>query len=1424
LLNLLKKSGASPTPEQPKLSHKEHKVIMDAFNLFDTDGDGSVTREELKHVMETLFNTALSDEEIEGMVTEADSDGDGEVSFEEFESKVAAMIKGFEGSEEGKEEEKDAGHWSSLSRLISHFSEIDEANEPSIKQAQTKKVLSHLNLPSLQSKDSKQQAKEQKKAWNQHDAMVAHFNLRRLSIGDAGGGNKEDDMQAAMRAIAERESRLLRNRFRRPMNPHSDFRRGWELVVLILVLFQALYIPFTVAFSVNWAKGSSMWIFDLVTDGIFMFDLLMTFNVGVVDSSTNELVLDRKVIAKQYLKSWFLLDLAASVPFDFIIESIEESQNDGTDGENDSNDNNAASAASLLKGFKLPRLLRLLKVMRIMRLVKLAKIRPEVIWWFQYSRHSNLLRLFTLVLIILTGVHYMTCMFFVVMSTVWLSREDCEAYNLEDYRYDSNIHDTLGLDTDYHELPLHSCGNLTDSYVTLSTQYITSFYSSMLLIQGEHIVPKSPQEKLYCSLLILLGSLVLAYVFGNVSMYIANFSANTTAYQRKMEYLFESMNHLELPQNLKKRIIMYYAHIWKEYRSLDGSIHAFIPELSKQLSSEVFLYLRTNLILSVPFLRMCSPEVVQRLVVTLQTEVFLPNDYIVHKGVPGEEMYLISRGTCEVTITDFVSENSIDNKVNTANESSESDMDSSGRRKEGSRRGAVKGGKGKRRKSVVEAMNNKIQHLVSKSFVNPDGFGADAPGGYDADGNALNRVERKKRETMEKKGLSGLQRDVTNMPVNVKSYASTPAEIRTAEGRRKSSALAVTAKDQLALIKMASSNKMNEIVEEEGSVSPASSSKQAAARQPSAAGGSSMNIGVKKDVSNLSINIPGEVDSSGDGDGDGYGDESSPVSRSTPTPSSERRRSRPNLEGSQTKPQTPNALRDIIKTEKVVKELHEGDFFGEIALILNTTRTCNVRAKTFAELNILRREDFEEIVGKYEDERNLMEEIIMEKYKVEIPDMESQRRNTKVNTPAEQSQQLQATHDFSQETRLVVDVMAAQIKLLTDALIEARVINHKSNSGMSNIVGERAGVLDNAWEGMGGRAGGPESSFRKSKESRPKERKSSFAVKNKNSDVPALERIISPKQSPRRIASFRNVSGMSLMSGNSKPAPAESGFPSAGMAASSPERNATQAADMNRQGSQHRKRQSSARGPMLADLIEESGTNGRGEKNSADGQLVVDASIKAEAVMKQEAEANTEEREEAEDAALAAFRREHGMVQTRVSYSGTKDYTADLNERVLRNTRKQSPSLGVSAQETVNEMRQEAVKLMSLDVAKSQVDGMEIVTGSSSPSPNRRKEEEEKKEGGKFKEGGGGGDDEDADTNTSTPSKDDVTALLDFEALRSKETSLRSISAGGSPFGEPSDGGDYGVADQRVAIVGKEGGEQHDHEFDDLVSSIGMDV
>lgn len=53
--------------------------------MFDADGNGVIDREELHKVMSSL-NETLTEEELDAMIKEADSNGDGKISFEEFKA------------------------------------------------------------------------------------------------------------------------------------------------------------------------------------------------------------------------------------------------------------------------------------------------------------------------------------------------------------------------------------------------------------------------------------------------------------------------------------------------------------------------------------------------------------------------------------------------------------------------------------------------------------------------------------------------------------------------------------------------------------------------------------------------------------------------------------------------------------------------------------------------------------------------------------------------------------------------------------------------------------------------------------------------------------------------------------------------------------------------------------------------------------------------------------------------------------------------------------------------------------------------------------------------------------------------------------------------------------------------------------------
>jgi calmodulin len=64
-----------------KDSGESEEELREAFKVFDKDGNGSISAAELRHVM-TNLGEKLTDEEVDEMIREADTDGDGQVNYE----------------------------------------------------------------------------------------------------------------------------------------------------------------------------------------------------------------------------------------------------------------------------------------------------------------------------------------------------------------------------------------------------------------------------------------------------------------------------------------------------------------------------------------------------------------------------------------------------------------------------------------------------------------------------------------------------------------------------------------------------------------------------------------------------------------------------------------------------------------------------------------------------------------------------------------------------------------------------------------------------------------------------------------------------------------------------------------------------------------------------------------------------------------------------------------------------------------------------------------------------------------------------------------------------------------------------------------------------------------------------------------------
>ena len=75
------------TAEQKNVIHKEllqRSGVRKAFQKYDKDGSGSITRDEFRRVVEDKYQTTMRANQIDKLMEQADKDNSGQISYDEF--------------------------------------------------------------------------------------------------------------------------------------------------------------------------------------------------------------------------------------------------------------------------------------------------------------------------------------------------------------------------------------------------------------------------------------------------------------------------------------------------------------------------------------------------------------------------------------------------------------------------------------------------------------------------------------------------------------------------------------------------------------------------------------------------------------------------------------------------------------------------------------------------------------------------------------------------------------------------------------------------------------------------------------------------------------------------------------------------------------------------------------------------------------------------------------------------------------------------------------------------------------------------------------------------------------------------------------------------------------------------------------------
>ncbi|XP_040160979.1 uncharacterized protein LOC120898761 isoform X1 [Anopheles arabiensis] len=459
------------------------------------------------------------------------------------------------------------------------------------------------------------------------------------------------DNRLAMKLFGSKKA-LVKERIRQKtaghwvIHPCSSFRFYWDLCMLLLLVANLIILPVAISFFND--DLSTRWIaFNCLSDTIFLVDIVVNFRTGIMQQDNAEqVILDPKLIAKHYLKTWFFLDLISSIPLDYIFLIFNQMQKYSQD---------FSDSFQLLHAGRALRILRLAKLLSLVRLLRLSRLVRYVSQWEEVyilqnlqKKHSNrrgrsfqkekakgfsksslilkflnmasvFMRIFNLICMMLLIGHWSGCLQFLVPmlqgfpSNSWVAINELqESYWLEQYSW-----------------------------------ALFKAMSHMLCIGYGRFPPQSLTDMWLTMLSMISGATCYALFLGHATNLIQSLDSSRRQYREKVKQVEEYMAYRKLPRDMRQRITEYFEH---RYQGKFFDEECILGELSEKLREDVINYNCRSLVASVPFFANADSNFVSDVVTKLRYEVFQPGDIIIKEGTIGSKMYFIQEGIVDIVM------------------------------------------------------------------------------------------------------------------------------------------------------------------------------------------------------------------------------------------------------------------------------------------------------------------------------------------------------------------------------------------------------------------------------------------------------------------------------------------------------------------------------------------------------------------------------------------------------------------------------------------------------------------------------------------------------------------------------------------------------------------------------------------------------
>ena len=444
------------------------------------------------------------------------------------------------------------------------------------------------------------------------------------------------------------------------MDPLSQHRMLWDLVMCLAILYSAVEIPFSTAFL--WSPPLYLRVLDIFIDSLLLCDVVVCFFTGYVDKDDKK-TMNQWRVAKHYFFGWFVFDLISALPYDAIAKSFLAPEERIVAYQNQA--------------------FRIVNVLKLIRLVRLQKLVRYLFRWNDdlglASAHSLATQTACIVFFIVLFVHTVGCIEFVVPM---LSQPAFPHDSWPRMLAEQNITQSCAILIDAF---VDSAANLTvvnaDGTTTTLPRpfdpevdpfdpsrsplgearwecYTHAFFQSlsqMLCIGFGLVNPRRPEELWVTIFSMGLGAAMYAMSLSFVVNVISTVDYPSRNYKEKLEELNEYMRVRCLPPALRTRLRNYFFTLYPNRRIFDEP--SVLGRFSHSLTQEVNIARCETLFGAMPLFsdkdangNDAEPALLSAIGGMLSPETAAPGDWLTEQGHICRRVCFIEQGVVEVVV------------------------------------------------------------------------------------------------------------------------------------------------------------------------------------------------------------------------------------------------------------------------------------------------------------------------------------------------------------------------------------------------------------------------------------------------------------------------------------------------------------------------------------------------------------------------------------------------------------------------------------------------------------------------------------------------------------------------------------------------------------------------------------------------------